>query len=410
MRRHLTYLFLELKAAFRIIPRLFSGMLLFAILASCIGYAGVRMQTGSDHLYFKVAAVLPENDALVNLGFNMLTEMESLKDYCEFIPTDKENAEAMMKKGEVYGIVYIPQGFVEDVLSGRNTPAKVVLPDNPGIETALFRSVLNAGSSTLAYVQSGIYAMTDTYNRFGLSDRIAESSDELNRKYIRFVMNRSDIFDMHTVRATGALTQAQFYVCSGITIVMLFIGFLLGGFCTQEKSQLFMLLKRAGIGRAYICGSRTLAVSVSCTCILLPLLAAVRILLLRTPDSSGAVGELVYNMSFSGIICIFVCMEIAASYILLVYTIAGNGFYGMLLLFCSNMSMLYCSGLIIPSAYLPKAASLIGKLLPAAPLGSLLETIYIGTIKPASLVLGISYIILFTLLSALIGRPWGNKG
>ena len=186
MRKHLCYMLLQLKSAFRYIPGLFAGTLLFGFLTFLTAFACLNSSDTQTKLFFKIAVVLPSDDTLVNLGFNMLTQMESLKDYCEFIQTDHATAETMLKKGEVYGIVYIPEGFVEDVLNGQNTPARIILPDNPGIETSLFRSVLNAGSDTLAYVQSGIYALSDTYNHFGLSDKIAAATDELNDYYIRF--------------------------------------------------------------------------------------------------------------------------------------------------------------------------------------------------------------------------------
>ena len=93
--------------------------------------AGVKYINSGTGLFFKIAVVLPADDKLVNLGFSMLTQMDSLDDYCEFIQTDDESAKKMLRDGEVYGIVYIPEGFVEDVLNGRNTPAVVILPDNP---------------------------------------------------------------------------------------------------------------------------------------------------------------------------------------------------------------------------------------------------------------------------------------
>ncbi|MGN1188024.1 MAG: ABC transporter permease, partial [Lachnospiraceae bacterium] len=176
MLRHLIYFKLQLKSALLCIPKLIAGTLLFSCIAVLIGYAGSKTLYHNDSLfYFRVAAVLPENDPLVNIGFNMLTGMNSLKDYCEFIRTDEDNAKELLERGEVYGIVYIPQGFVEDIMNGKNTPAQILLSGSSGIETALFRSVLNAGSNTLAYVQSGIYALYDTYSRFGVSSLIADA-------------------------------------------------------------------------------------------------------------------------------------------------------------------------------------------------------------------------------------------
>lgn len=383
MRRHLSYLILQLKSALRLLPKLFSGTIVFAFLAFCIGFAGVKSLGDGNHLFFKVAAVLPEDDALVNIGFNMLTGMDSLKSYCEFITTDAKNAERMLKDGEVYAVVYIPEGFVDDVLSGRNTPAKIVLPDNPGIETVIFRSVLNAGSATLAYVQSGIYAMSDAYIEFDMRDRIPDATDKMNDDYIRFVLNRSSIYDIHTISSTGALSRTQFYICSGMILIMLFTGFLLGGFGTQEENGLSVMLRRFGIGRMYSGFCRTLTVSIVYACIFVIALAFMGII---TPIN---------------ILCVFLGTLVCISFIFMIYAIAGSGLYGMLLLFCSNVLMAYCSGLITPSAYLPKAAAFAGKLLPAYYVRDMFTTLFTGIFKPSSFMMCIFFTLLSIAISAL---------
>lgn len=383
MRRHLSYLLLQLKSALRLLPKLFSGTIVFAFLAFCIGIAGVKGLGGDNHLFFKVATVLPEDDALVNIGFNMLTGMDSLKNYCEFITTDAEDAERMLKDGEVYAVVYIPEGFVDDVLSGRNTPAKIVLPDNPGIETVIFRSVLNAGSATLAYVQSGIYAMSDAYIEFDMKDRIPDATDKMNDDYIRFVLNRSSIYDIHTISSTGTLSRTQFYICSGMILIMLFTGFLLGGFGTQEENGLSIMLRRFGIGRMYSGFCRTLAVSLVYACIFVIALAFMGII---TPVN---------------ILCVFLGTLVCLSFIFMIYAIAGNGLYGMLLLFCSNVLMAYCSGLITPSAYLPKAAAFAGKLLPSYYVRDMFTTLFTGIFKPLSFMMCIFFTLLSIAISAL---------
>ena len=89
------------------------------------------------------------------------------------------------------------------------------------------------------------------------------------------------------------------------------------------------------------------------------------------------------------------------SYIFMIYTIAGNGLYGMLLLFCTNVVMAYCSGLITPPAYLPKAAAFAGKLLPAGYVRDMLTVLFTGTFSPSAFVSCIFFTLLFIAVSAL---------
>ena len=405
MRKHLCYILLQLKSAFRYIPGLFAGTLLFGFLTFLTAFACLNSSDTQTKLFFKIAVVLPSDDTLVNLGFNMLTQMESLKDYCEFIQTDHATAETMLKKGEVYGIVYIPKGFVEDVLNGQNTPARIILPDNPGIETSLFRSVLNAGSDTLAYVQSGIYALSDTYNHFGLSDKIAAATDELNDYYIRFVVNRSSMYSIKTVSATGSLSGIQYYICSGIVIIITLSGFLLGSFITGESRQTESMLKRCGIGSIFTCACRIFAISISYSVLLIGIMFIGSLILPHAPgELSEEIEEISYSLLPYGALAVFLCVTIFAAFFYTVYTIAGNGLYGMLLVFCLDIVMIYGSGLIIPTAYLQKPFVIISRFFPAVYAKDIAAALYGQLPSVSSVCTGIGMIVFFILSSALIKK------
>lgn len=406
MLRRLVYLKLQLKSAFLCIPKLLAGTLLFSCLAVLIGYAGSKTLYHNDSLfYFRIAAVLPENDALVNIGFNMLTGMDSLKDYCEFVRTDEDTALKLLEHGEVYGIVYIPKGFVEDILNGENTPAHILLPDSSGIETALFRSVLNAGSDTLAYVQSGIYALYDTYERFGISSLTSVASDRLNNEYMRFTLQRGDIYKIETVSSTGSLSLPQFFVCSGIAVIMLFLGFTMGGYAMQESTQLNLMLKRSGISYIFTTVCKTIIITLFYTILFIILSVGIRAVTGTLPkESAAAVSSLLFDISAKNLALLAICSALSVSFIFAVYNLAGSGLYGMLLLFFMNVLMLFCSGCIIPGAYLPKAAASLGATLPTTCLKQCLTAMYTGELHLTTIAAISAYIILFTVISGLCRR------
>lgn len=406
MLRHLIYLKLQLKSALLCIPKLLAGTLLFSCLAAFIGYAGAKTLYHSDDIfYFRIAAVLPEDDALVNMGFNMLTSMDSLKDYCEFIRTDESTAKRLLKNGEVYGIVYIPTGFVEDIMNGKNTPAHILLADSSGIETVLFSSVLNAGSDTLAYVQSGIYALSDTYSSFGIGSLTAEASDRLNKEYLRYTLHRGDIFDTRTVSSTGVLSLPQFFVCAGAAVVMLFLGFTLGSYTIQESPQLGLMLKRSGISYGFTAICKTIILSLFYTLLFVGLSAIAKVLQRLLPTDIGAsVSCLLFDINIKNLAFIALCSALSVSYITAVFNLAGNGLYGMLLLFLLNTLMLFSSGCIIPSAYLPKAAAGIGTLLPTAYLRQCLSALYTGSLDFPVIAGAAIYIAVFTAISGICSR------
>ena len=151
----------------------------------------------------------------------------------------------------------------------------------------------------------------------------------------------------------------------------------------QDENGLSVMLRRFGINRLYSEFCRTLAVSLVYSCIFITALAFIHLI---TPIN---------------ILCIFLGTAVCISYIFMIYTIAGNGLYGMLLLFCTNVVMAYCSGLITPPAYLPKAAAFTGKLLPAGYVRDMLTVLFTGTFRPSAFVSCIFFTLLFIAVSAL---------
>lgn len=405
-KKHCFFLLMELKLAIKLIPKMFAGAVVFSLLSLLIGYAGTKLLYGSgSSFFFRIATVLPENDSLVNIGFNMISEMDSLKDYCEFIRTDPDTAAGLLKDGEVYGIVEIPPGFVEDVLNGTNTPARIILPDNAGMEAVLFRSVLNAGSATLAYVQSGIYAVTDTYFRYGLTAaEVAAATDKLNSEYIRFVLNRGTFIDKETVSSTGALTLAQFFVCCGVLLLMLFSGMTLNSYVAQESGGLITLLRRNGISPFFLVLSKVLMTALLYGVLFLFLIAAAKLAVIKGFPENEGLRALFFDFTPANIGIFFFVTVLFAAYTAMVFTLAGSGLYGTLLLFVLNIVMLFASGCILPGAYLPKAVASAGSLLPTALFRRLLGGMYTHEFNAAVFFGACLYLALFLALGAILKK------
>lgn len=405
MNKYILYLRLQLKSALQLIPKLLAGTLLFAFLAFIISYVGAKSLYNSNRLfYFKVAAVLPEDDAMVEMGYNMLMEMGNLEEYCEIVNTDEATAMKLLRSGEVYCVVYIPEGFVEDVLNGTNTPAKLVLPDNLGLETIIFKSVLNAGASSLAYAQAGIYALSDVYYLYDLRAEVDEAIEDLNMDYIKFVFNRGNFNDIVTLESTDVLSLTQFYLCCGLTMLMLFLGLILGGYVKLESKTTTIMLKREGLSPFYTVICKTLVITLIQGALLglLILLARIGVHAFASLSVEKVFNTILYSCSFANVLKLFLCELLATSYIVFIYEVAGTGLYGMLALFTLNCGMMFASGLIIPSVYLPAFVRTLGAYLPAAGIKSVLTSMFTNNLASGSMILVIAYIVGLSLISGLI--------
>lgn len=367
---------LQAKSALLMLPKIFLCMAIFTVLLVSAGFGAVRLLSNNQSLFFfKIAVALPEDDKLVNTAFNIVANMDSLEGYCEFIETDIYTAREMLEKGEIYGIIEIPEGFVEDVLYGVNTPAKIIIPDGTGIETLLFRAVLNAGSDTLAFVQSGIYAVMDTYDKYGISaEETNKANEDLNMEYIQFFFNRGSFFDREELSATGSVDLTEYYICSGILLLMLFTGMTLGGFITLESSGLITNLSRNNIKPAYVMLVKLLITSIIYCVIFLLLIFIAQPFIADAELFEDALLEL----TPLNIFIFFICASSVAAFLQMCFSFGGNGIYAALLIFALNIIMAFASGYILPGAYLPDSLAAIGKFLPTGIWHSLMEGLYSG--------------------------------
>lgn len=131
-----------------------------------------------------VGVSLPEEDALAKQVMKMVSSLDSVESVCDFQYMDRESCLQKLEAGELYAVLDIPEGFVEDIINGTNTPVKVWLTKNPGIEGKLFRELADGGALTLSASQSGIYAGNELYRMLGLDQSIGEMEEELNRRYL----------------------------------------------------------------------------------------------------------------------------------------------------------------------------------------------------------------------------------
>ena len=168
MSARLVYLRLELKRACKKLPHIFAGAIVLLLLAGTIALLSARMlygETSSGRI--TVGVVLPEGDAVAKKALAMVSSLESVKSICDFEYMNKEECLDKLKAGKLYAVMEVPEGFVQDIMNGTNTPVKILLPKGAGLESRIFKELTDAGASTLGASQAGIYAGDELLYLYG---------------------------------------------------------------------------------------------------------------------------------------------------------------------------------------------------------------------------------------------------
>ncbi|MFR8164823.1 MAG: ABC transporter permease [Enterocloster sp.] len=176
MKIRLFYLKLELKRALKCLPLMAAGAAVLMFFMGAAALLQARPCTAVAAGRITVGVALPENDILAKQVTSMLSSLESVKSICDLSYMSREECLEGMENGELLAALLIPEGFVQDIMSGVNTPVPVLLPENAGVESRIFKELADAGAQTLSAAQAGIYAGDEVLDRFHCSEARAQLS------------------------------------------------------------------------------------------------------------------------------------------------------------------------------------------------------------------------------------------
>lgn len=360
MMMHLVYLKLELKQAWKRFPQMLAGTMLLLALAAVTVLAASRMLY-SGRLLGRVAVgvSLPGEDALAKQVMNMVSSLDSVGSVCDFQYMDRDACLEKLEAGELYAVLDIPEGFVEDIISGANTPVKVWVTKNAGVEGRVFQELADAGAQTLSASQAGIYAGNELYQAVGLQEAIGQLEGELNRRYLDYSLERSGYFRHMKVQALGDVTTGEFYQISMYVLFLFLAAVPVSGYVMPAGRAMRQKLNIAGIGPAYQAGARIIGLG--------SLMAGAAV-----PVMAGAVlGGQVQAGPVLGAVWILSCLTVSAVVVLL-YRLAGSLLGGIMLLFLAAVGQHFLAGGFLPAVFLPET---VQRAAPWLPSGILMDTV-----------------------------------
>lgn len=217
MRLTFSLFLLELKRTVKFLPRLvLFAALIFAFLFSVI-YIGEKRGEKPDTRVKIGYFAFDENDVYIPMLVNMVNEMDSVKSICVLESADSEQqVYDGIKSGKYYGGVIFPQNYVQNIMSGIDDPARVIVPK--GSNNAVFRRLVKIGSDMLISVQAGIYSTADG-KKLTRSELLS-----INLEYVNFVLGRNSLFKKENWSAYGVFSFAQYYCVMFLSLLSVLIG------------------------------------------------------------------------------------------------------------------------------------------------------------------------------------------
>lgn len=381
------YLAFTLKRCFGRLGKLLCGLALLGIICATAIYGLSFVNQKNDTAaasHFNVVFVMPKNAGLhYSLALGMVSNMESLSSMVTIKQTTSENeAKAMLDSGEVKAAVIIPEGMIHTIMSGTNDlPARIIYPGEPSIETVIFRQIVDSLSQMVASSQTGVYALYEIYNDFDATEKQQDKANtQLNDLYINSVLERNALFQIvgndskennlldeevssDTTPATDFVLVG--YLCSGLALLFLLSGINLCFFFVTPNRAVLPALSRLGLSDSF-CLLADFFAAVICQW----LIFSIGCLLIGTIGSSAHIVP-AFLIGRTLVSC-FVCAFFSCALELFICRICHGKQACMITTFAVSLLVMYASGCLIPSAFLPDMLRRISATLPGSQLKNMI--------------------------------------
>lgn len=337
---YIKLLILKIKKMLRSLPGILAGALALCLIAGVFAYAGGKLIYGEQTVVKqRVGVVYPEDDKYIGIALGMVKNIDSVRSICTFENVADENtALEMLKAGELNAAVILPGRFIQDIVHGVNTPARIIMPKDSELYAEVFRSLADNGISMLADVQSAVQA--SFYASEGKDYKaLEEKNDDFNMMYMDIFLPREKLFAYKSVSAAGDLSITEYYAVMAIVVFMLLCGMCLAFVTGTENKALYASARRRGIGRFALFAADNAAVLVF-------------YLLL-----SAALAAALYAAGIdirADFLALFIAVFLLSALVSGIYTVFSP-WSGAMVLFVLTLVSAFVGGAVLPAAFLPEA-------------------------------------------------------
>ncbi len=359
MKFFFRYLALEGKKSLRVARKsIVKFIVMLLLIAGGVLAVSLVMSDAGVFQTAEIGVVIPEDENQTKMVAQFISNMDSVKSVCHFQYLDQKSALDALDAGSLDAVLSLPEQFYEDVDSGKNTPATIYFPKNAPLNTRVFGELVTDGVSLLRTAEAGVYAAYDTAGIYRAELTNDQIGDVISDLYIYEAFDRTLVFQKSVYSSLGKADLYQYYFSAGVLILLLMLGVNQSHLYQRQSRAVENKIRIYGIGEGKNALIKLLLMTI-------PLWLAGTIIYV-----AGCAVSKQYHLSFlwfdrEVLAGTLLLAAVIAAYFHLVYTISGESTRGTVVLLAVNMLQVIASGIVIPTAYLPK---LFEKIAPFFPL------------------------------------------
>ena len=383
MKLFAAYLRSQLKRSARLIPRMLAVTLLLAALAA-LGAAALSQQREPDksQALLRVGVVGDEGEPLLDDAIAILQSSDSSSFFLRLERLEREEAERLLRRGELAGYVTIPEGFAQALWYGEHRTLNYT-SHNAGADVGaqLTREVVMLISSLALETENAIYGGQNL-----VEDRLpgtdpGSAGDKLLFRYASAILDRDRLYNIEVLGAADSLSLPGYYCCALPLAFLLFWAISCCPFFSRRSRELGQVLHAQGLGAfGQVLGEFT--------AYLLLLAAALLAVGLLAAPFLARLGISVPELEGRSLLSLLPGFLLPALLLcltqFLLFELAESAVSAVLLQFLNAAVQGYLAGLFYPSSFFPEGMRRLGSLLPAGVSMEYLRGVLLEKPEPAA--------------------------
>ncbi|MBR3103097.1 MAG: ABC transporter permease, partial [Lachnospiraceae bacterium] len=360
MRIYLRLFLMELKKNLRMLPFVFLSAVAAALFLSLF----IRLLSNSlyeEGSLARAKVALVTNDAedeYMQLALRYITNMSSTSLALDYEVMEKDKALRALQKHDVIAVMFFPDDVVNGIMWGRNDPIEIRFSDTDALSSVFLSELTRSGALMLSAAQADTYSATDLYYELGAQDSLYDAYNDIDMMNFDYVLSREKLFT-----ASETLPVFLSYIASAL---LLFLFFSSSAFAPALRMEDRAFTDLLFSGKALSAGY--LAVRFLANWLVLSLFSVVCCI------AASLVPELPFDISVYAdaqtILSLVLISGVLSAFAMFLHQASGSAPVSVLLQLTLSVGMLFCSGGILPAAFLPKGLLHVGTLLPTAPLSA----------------------------------------
>lgn len=388
-----TYLKLETKRQFKLIPYLLAATIILVLITSFVGFCASKYMNSNRLNDKKDIYFSSEDDSkLTQLIVNTLSTTKSLTSIFNVYNVETENIEDLALNENSVVSVVVPSGFLNSLMTGDNYPIKLYFSSTTSIYSIIIRELSLAAQTSLKSAQAVVYTLYDYYYENQKYSYAKEANEDLNLILIKKAFSRDKMFKKKHISSTTNLEITGYYIASGLLTIILLLGCI---FILKLKSTpdiIILKLKQNKIGYVFQSFVKTFTVFLSLyTILVFGFLIAYITSIFKN-----------YNFNFYIAMLNGIALCLCSSAIInFISALAKNQMSSILLLFISVISCELISGAFFPSVFLPDKITIMDKYLPTKYMFNLTKSIISCNFSSDNFIIVMGFSIFFFVLTII---------